>query len=71
MTSQFVDMTSSPNFFDVVLFLNVKFSYWSKFHVNIITDSGAMTIFIYKELSRNLEIGNKPEINQYLETGAS
>ena len=60
MTSQFVDMTSSSNFFDVVLFLNVKFSYWSKFYVKIITDSGVMTIFIYKELTRNLEIGNAP-----------
>ena len=36
----------------------VKFSYWSKFHVNIITGSGAMTIFIYKGLTRNLEIIN-------------
>ena len=25
-----------------------KFSYWSKFHVNIITDPGVMTIFCYK-----------------------
>ena len=38
----------------------VKFSCWSKFHVNIITDSGIMTIFIYKGLTRNLEIGNTP-----------
>ena len=36
----------------------VKFSYWSKFHVNIITVSGIMTIFFYKGLSRNSEIGN-------------
>ena len=26
----------------------VNFSYWSKFHVNIITGSGIMTIFFYK-----------------------
>ena len=26
----------------------VKFSYWSKFHVNIITGSGVMTISFYK-----------------------
>ena len=26
----------------------VKFSYWSKFHVNIITGSGIMAIFFYK-----------------------
>ena len=31
----------------------VKFSYWSKFHVNIITGSGIMTIFFYKGLTRN------------------
>ena len=30
----------------------VKFSYWSKFHVNIITGSGIMTIFFYKGLTR-------------------
>ena len=36
----------------------VKFSYWSKFHVNIITGSGIMTIFFYKGLTRNPEIGN-------------
>ena len=37
-----------------------KFSYWSKFHVNIITGSGIMTIFFYKELTRNPEIRNTP-----------
>ena len=38
----------------------VKFSYWSKFHVNIITGSGIITIFFCKELARNPEIGNTP-----------
>ena len=38
----------------------VKFSYWSKFHVNIITGSGIITIFFYKGLTRNPEIGNTP-----------
>ena len=38
----------------------VTFRYWSKFHVNIITDSGIMTIFFYKGLTRNPEIGNTP-----------
>ena len=38
----------------------VKFSYWSKFHVNIITGSGVMIIFFYKGLTRNPEIGNTP-----------
>ena len=37
-----------------------KFSYWSKFYVNIITGSGVMTIFFYKRLTRNPEIGNTP-----------
>ena len=36
----------------------VRFSYWSKFHVNIVTGSGVMTIFFYKGLTRNQEIGN-------------
>ena len=36
----------------------VKFSYQSKFHVNIISGSGIMTIFFYKGLTRNPEIGN-------------
>ena len=34
----------------------VNFSYWSKFHVNIITSSGIMTIFFYNGLTRKLEI---------------
>ena len=38
----------------------VKFSYKSKFHVNIITDSGIMAIFFYKGLTRNPEIRNTP-----------
>ena len=33
----------------------VKFSYWSKFHV-----SGVITIFFYKGLTINLEMGNNP-----------
>ena len=51
------NMMSSSSFFEVVVSL-VKFSYWSKFHVNIITGSGVMTIFVYKRLTRNPEIGN-------------
>ena len=38
----------------------VKFSYWSKFHVNFITGSGVMIISFYKGLTRNLEIRNTP-----------
>ena len=44
-------------FWRCVVFL-VKFSYWSKFHANIITGSGIITIFFYKGLTRNPEIGN-------------
>ena len=47
-------------FFDVFFFFVslIKFSYWSKFHVNIVTGSGVLTIFFYKGLTRNPEIGN-------------
>ena len=38
----------------------VRFSYWSKFHVNIITGSGVMTIFCCRRLTRNLAIRNTP-----------
>ena len=38
----------------------LKFRYWSKFHVNVMTGSGVKAIFIYKELNRNLEIVNTP-----------
>ena len=61
MTSQSADMTSLSNFFDFIFFaFLVKFSYWSKFHVNIITGSGVMPIFFYKGLTRNPEIRNTP-----------
>ena len=38
--------------------LLVKFSYWFKFQVNISTGSRVMTIFVYKGLASNPEIGN-------------
>ena len=38
----------------------VNFSYWSKFHINIITGSGIMTNFFYQGLTRNQEIGKTP-----------
>ena len=38
----------------------VKFSYWFKFHINIITGSGIIIVFFYKGLTRNPEIGNTP-----------
>ena len=37
-----------------------KFSYWSKFHANIITGSNFITIFLYKGLIRNPKIQNTP-----------
>ena len=36
----------------------VEFSYWFKFHVNIISCSRVMIISFYKGLTRNPEIGN-------------
>ena len=59
MKSKFVDMTSSSHFWRCRISL-VKLSYWSQFHVNIMTGSGVMTIFVYKGLTRNTEIGNTP-----------
>ena len=41
-------------FFDVSLFMSC-YVYWSKFHLNIITGSGVMTIFVYKRLTKNQE----------------
>ena len=49
------------SFFLTVLFASlVRFSYWSKFHVNIITGSGVMTSFFYNRLTINSKIGNTP-----------
>ena len=50
-------MISSSNFLKIFVSF-VKFSYWSKFHANIATGSGVMTIFFYKGLTGNAEIGN-------------
>ena len=56
MTPQFTDWRH-PHFWRFVVSL-VKFSNWSKFHLNIITGSGVMTTYFYKGLTRNVEIGN-------------
>ena len=50
MTSQFADMKSPSNFFDIAVF------FLSNFLVIIMTGCGVMTISIYKGLTRNLEI---------------
>ena len=60
MTSGFVDVTSSSNSYEVSLVFLIKFGYWSTFDVNIMTCSLVMTIFVYKGLTRNPEIGNTP-----------
>ena len=39
---------------------HIKISYWFEFHINNMTGSGVMTIFVYKGLTRNPEIGNTP-----------
>ena len=59
MTSKFTNMTSKLFFLSCFVSL-VTFTYWSKFHINMITDSRVMTVFFYKRLIRNLEIGNAP-----------
>ena len=56
-------MTSLSNFFWCCFVSLLKFSYWSKFHVNIITGSGVMTVFFYQELTRNPKTGNTPVWN--------
>ena len=54
MTSEFSGMTSSSTFLTLFCF----FSYWFKFHINITTGSGIMTISFYKGLTKNLKIWN-------------
>ena len=48
------------NFFCRYSICLVKFSYWSKFHGNMISGSGVLTISFNKGLTRNTEIGNTP-----------
>ena len=62
MASQFADMTSLSTFFDVAVFLlsSLVVVSWFRLHINIMTGPGVMTIFAYKELTRNPEIRNTP-----------
>ena len=46
-------------FWTLSVFL-VNFSYWSKVHVNFMTGSRIMTIFLYKGLTKNPKVGNAP-----------
>ena len=48
------------NFFGRCFVSLMNFSYWSKFYVSVTTGSGVTTIFVYKGLTRNSEIGNNP-----------
>ena len=49
-TSQFADMKSSSIFLTLLFLLS---SYQSKFHVNIMTGTGVVTISVYNGLTRN------------------
>ena len=60
MMSQFVDMSSLPIFFWRCRISLVKFRYWFKYYVNIITCSRGMAIFLYNGLTRKPEIRNIP-----------
>ena len=51
-------MTSYSVFFWCCIISPVKFSYWSKFHVNSINGSEVMTTFCYMGLTRNRKIGH-------------
>ena len=57
ISSQINEMTSLSDFFDVVFFSLVRFIYWYKFHVNIITGFWSYDNLFYKGFTRNLEIG--------------
>ena len=59
MKSQCSKRKPSSTFFAAVLF-KFRFSYWSKFYVNIVSGSGVIAIFLYKEFNRNPEIENNP-----------
>ena len=56
MMPEFVNMTWSSNFINVVVFS--LSSFFSKFDFFIITGFGVMTNFVYKGLTRNLKYGN-------------
>ena len=53
-------MTSSSIFFWRGFVSLVKFGYWSRFLVSIITGCGVITIFLRKGLTRSPELGSTP-----------
>ena len=58
MMLQFAKMTSSSkNFFSYLLSL-ATFSYWSRYHVYIMTGSAVKKIFFYKGFTRISDIGS-------------
>ena len=59
MMPEFVNMTSSTNFFNVVVFYLSSFV--SNFPFIIITGFGVMAIFVYKGLDGNLEYENRQD----------
>ena len=59
MTLKFADRRHC-HIFSLCFVSIFKFSYWYKFHVNVVTGSEVMTIYVYKGLTRNSEIGNTP-----------
>ena len=60
MAANWPDMTSIFFVVDGFLLSSLVTSYWPKFHVNILTGSGVMTVFVCKWLTRNPEIGHTP-----------
>ena len=58
MMPELVNMTSSSNLFQVVMFS--QSSLVSKFHFNMIIGFALITIFVFKGLTRNPKIGNSP-----------
>ena len=59
ITSQFSDMMSSSTFLTLLCF-SCQVQLLNKFHVNIITGSGVMTVSFYRGMTRGPEIEDTP-----------
>ena len=56
--TKFADITPL-SFFLLYYFVSlVNFIYWSRIHINNLTGSGVIIIFVYNELTKNPEIAN-------------